>query len=107
MTTAVRPDLRLVPAALAPALDRLDLDDAACAGQAPLHDGEIDGELPTTRNQRHQAAAHLCANCPALTRCRDLIATLPRATTGVWAGLLLDGRGTPQPISPGPEGVRV
>jgi len=75
-------------AALAPADG---LTGAACAGRAPLFDADIDGESSEQRDDRHERARTICRTCSVLNACMSTIATLPRRTDGVWAGVLLTG----------------
>jgi hypothetical protein len=87
----------LTSAALTAALALPPMPRAACRGRAPLHDLDVAGESDADRAQRHEAAAWTCHACPALAHCRALLPTLPKGTTGVYAGLLLDGR---RPLPP-------
>lgn len=47
-----------------------DLSGAACAGRPELFDEAGPDEDVQTVRYRHQAAARICARCPALDRCR-------------------------------------
>ncbi len=66
---------------------------AACRGLAPLHDFEVDGESSEDREARHDRARAVCARCRVLEVCRASLDSLPPQTVGVWAGVLLTGKG--------------
>lgn len=84
----------MIAAPLSGAVLGPNLPGAACKGRAPLHDAVIAGESETDRADRHQRAVAVCLRCcPVLAACRAAVATLPRSTTGVWAGRVLDGIG--------------
>lgn len=84
----------MIAAPLSPAVLGPNLPGAACKGRAPLHDDVIAGESETDRADRHQRAVTVCLRCcPVLNACRAAVATLPRSTTGVWAGVVLDRKG--------------
>lgn len=84
---------RMWAAELGPALPG-----AACAGRAPLFDDVLPGETPDARQERHRLAARTCRACPALAVCRDRLPRLPARTSGVYAGMFLDGVDPPAPI---------
>lgn len=77
-------------AALAPAEG---MAGAACTGLAPLHDSDVDGESREDREARHDRARAVCEHCRVLTVCRASLDSLPPRTVGVWAGVLLTGKG--------------
>ena len=77
-------------AALAP---REGMAGAACSGLAPMFDAEVDDESTEDREARHIRARAVCAGCRVLNLCRASLDTLPPQTTGVWAGVLLTGKG--------------
>ncbi len=77
-------------AALAPAEG---MTGAACTGLAPLLDTDVDGETSVDRAARHDRARAVCAGCRVLEVCRASLDTLPPETVGIWAGLVLTGRG--------------
>jgi len=64
---------------------------AACVGLAPLFDLDVDGETGEDREARHGHARGLCGDCGVLEVCRASLDTLPAATVGVWAGVVLTG----------------
>lgn len=69
------------------------LPQAACHGLAPQFDDLLPGETQTERDQRHRLAVQVCAGCPELPACRELIDQLPPRAGGVYAGVLvIDGR---------------
>lgn len=71
------------------------LDGAACSGRGPMWDGgSLPGEDDQARDVRHQRAAEVCQQCPALMACEELASRYSgRALTGVWAGRLRPLRG--------------
>jgi hypothetical protein len=73
-----------------------DLDDAACAGLAPLHDDDVVGEDEQTRQARHHRAQSVCRACPALIPCRTLQTSLSGDVNGVWAGEVIAGAWRPK-----------
>ena len=77
-------------AALAPAEG---MAGAACVGLAPLFDSDVDGETSEARTARHDRARAVCARCRVRAVCRSSLDTLPPETVGVWAGVLLTGKG--------------
>ncbi len=66
---------------------------AACTGRAPLFDADVEGETGEDREARHNRAQAVCAGCRVLEVCRTSLDTLPPRTAGVWAGVVLDGKG--------------
>ncbi len=80
----------LLLAALAPAEG---MTGAACTGLAPLFDAELDGETSADRTARHERATDVCEGCRVLNLCRASLDTLAPDTTGIWAGVVLTGRG--------------
>ncbi|MBI5339023.1 MAG: WhiB family transcriptional regulator [Mycolicibacterium rufum] len=64
------------------------LPGARCRGRHHLFDGPQSGEDSEVVAQRHAQAVGLCQRCPALDRCREWSATLPRTRRppGVVAG---------------------
>lgn len=62
--------------------------EAPCAGKSYLFDA--------TDKRSHQAARAICATCPFITECRELLIATQRQSScanggpeGTWAGLLL------------------
>ncbi len=90
MTASVNAPALALLAALGPAEG---MAGAACVGLAPLHDLDVDGESSADREARHDRARAVCAGCRVLEVCRGSLSTLPAATVGVWAGVLLTGKG--------------
>lgn len=69
------------------------LPGASCTGMAPHFDDVVPGESLEDREARLACAVRVCEHCPALVPCRALLAELPAAATGVWAGVVIeDGR---------------
>ena len=54
-----------------------DLPEAACAGRAPLFDGDIPGETDDDRDYRLGRAAELCDGCPVRAGCASAAAAMP------------------------------
>lgn len=73
---------------------------APCAGRWELHDPPADDEPRDAVAYRHAAAVALCATCPCIIACGELVAALPAAQRagGVWAGR----RGSPPRRRNGP-----
>lgn len=84
-----RHDRRFVGTRPVPQLERLlgpPMPGAACRGQAPNFDGEIDGETAAQRRVRLAYAARVCDRCPVRERCRLIADELPRGLrSGVWS----------------------
>jgi len=69
------------------------LPGTSCTGMAPHFDDVVPGESLEDREARLACAVRVCEHCPALVPCRALLAELPAAATGVWAGVVIeDGR---------------
>ena len=64
------------------------LPGAKCRGRHALFDPPALGEPANVVEARHDLALGLCEYCPALSRCRDWLASLPpqRRPVGVIAG---------------------
>lgn len=65
------------------------LEGAVCAGTAPLHDLEVDGETAAQRDARHLKAARNCRRCLVVAACYS--AAEEHQSTGVWAGAVRIG----------------
>ncbi len=69
------------------------LPGASCTGMAPHFDDVVAGESLEDREARLAGAVRVCGRCPVFAGCRALLAELPAAATGVWAGVVIeDGR---------------
>jgi hypothetical protein len=64
-----------------------DLDDAACAGLAPLHDDDVIGESEEQREARWWRAIATCNQCPAIEAC----AAARGDANGIWGGQIHAG----------------
>lgn len=56
--------------------DTVKLPGARCIGKAELFEPKREDESPQSARRRHDLAAAECAACPALTECREWVASL-------------------------------